>query len=112
MIFIRPKILRDAAQSAFETDLKYNYMIEQERQSNQMGRHDAVPLLPGETHGALPPLPPGGSAPVPHGPGTPPTSQGLPANPAPAPAAPVVAPGTPAPDAPAASPAGQPPPKQ
>ncbi|HVP32048.1 MAG TPA: type II secretion system secretin GspD [Steroidobacteraceae bacterium] len=102
MIFIRPKIMREMAQSAYETDLKYNYMIEQGKESNQMGYHEAVPLLPGVSHGALPPLPPGGSA-----------------NPAPTaaphtapPAGGPVAPGTAAPDTPAASPADQPPPKQ
>ena len=31
MIFIRPKILRDQAQAAFETDSKYNYMRDQQR---------------------------------------------------------------------------------
>jgi len=100
MIFIRPKILRDAAQSAFETDLKYNYMIEQEHESNKMGYREALPLLPGVSHGALPPLPPGGSAPPPQGPGpVPPTGAS-------------VAPGTAAPDTPAASPADQPPPRR
>jgi general secretion pathway protein D len=111
MIFIRPKILRDAAQAAFETDLKYNYMIEQGRQVDKIGQHDLVPMLPGVSRGTLPPLPPGGSAPPISG--APPTSQGLPANPtrtAPPPGAPV-APGMPA-ESPAATPAEPPPPRQ
>ena len=48
MIFIRPKILRDAAQAAIETDPKYNYMREEQRKDRQM-RREAVPLLPGVT---------------------------------------------------------------
>jgi general secretion pathway protein D len=109
MIFIRPKILRDAAQAAFETDLKYNYMLEQEKQIDRMGR-EAVPMLPGVPRGSLPPLPPGGSAPPPR----PPASQASPVSPAPAVAPPgtAAAPGTAAPDNPAANPADQPPPRQ
>ena len=113
MIFIRPKILRDAAQAAYETDLKYNYMLEQEKQIDKISR-EAVPMLPGVTRGALPPLPPGGSVPAPRpGSSVPPTSQGLPVNPPPAapPPGTPVAPGTPAPESPAATPAGQPPAK-
>jgi general secretion pathway protein D len=110
MIFIRPKILRDAAQAAFETDLKYNYMIEQGKQVDKFGQHDLVPMLPGVGRGTLPPLPPGGSAPPISG--APPTSQGLPANPAPTapPTGAPVAPGMPA-ESPAATPA-EPPPRQ
>ena len=115
MIFIRPKILRDAAQAAFETDLKYNYMLDQEKEMNKAG-HEAIPMLPGVSRGALPPLPPGGSAPAPRPQVSPP-----PANQAPAPnnppitmppPGPAVAPGTAAPETPAATPADQPPPKQ
>ncbi len=115
MIFLRPKILRDAAQAAFETDLKYNYMLDQEKEVDKIGR-EAVPMLPGVTRGALPPLPPGGSAPAPRPPASaPPTSQGPPANNPPITMPPPggsVAPGTAAPDNPAASPAEQPPPRQ
>ena len=114
MIFIRPKILRDAAQAAFETDLKYNYMLEQEKQVDRQ-RREALPMLPGVTHGALPPLPPGGSAPAPRAPGgTPPTGQAPPAN-APSPVSSSgtsVAPGAAAPEPPAAAPADQSPPRQ
>jgi general secretion pathway protein D len=115
MIFIRPKILRDAAQAAYETDLKYNYMIEQGKQMDKEGR-DAIPMLPGVGRPTLPPLPPGGSAPPPPPQGSAPsTGQGRPANPGAAPPASEppaspVAPGTPAPDNPAAQP-DQPPPR-
>ncbi|MGB6604466.1 MAG: type II secretion system secretin GspD, partial [Steroidobacteraceae bacterium] len=53
IIFIRPKILTNPNQAAYETDLKYNYMIEQQR---SLKAHDAVPLLPGVTRGTMPPL--------------------------------------------------------
>jgi general secretion pathway protein D len=55
ILFIRPKILRDQSQAAFETDLKYNYMMDQ-----QKGLHEreALPLLPGVQRGKLDPLPP------------------------------------------------------
>jgi general secretion pathway protein D len=56
MIFIRPKILRDAAQAAYETDLKYNYM--QDQQKPILHTREALPLLPGVPPGKLPPLPP------------------------------------------------------
>ena len=118
MIFIRPKILRDAAQAAFETDLKYNYMLEQEKQIDRMGR-EAVPMLPGVPRGSLPPLPPGGTAPAAPPGAAPPTSQTPPPNPRPAappivmpPAGAPAPPGTAAPDNPAATPAGQSPPRQ
>ncbi len=56
MIFIRPKILRDEQQAAFETDSKYNYMIEQQKGYNK-GEFD-IPLLPGQKKPKLDPLPP------------------------------------------------------
>ena len=55
MIFIRPKILRDQAQAAYETDLKYNYMQDQQR---SFEHREIPPLLPGEHQPILPPLPP------------------------------------------------------
>jgi general secretion pathway protein D len=55
MIFLRPKILRDQAQSAYETDLKYNYM--QDEQKN-FERREYPPLILGEKQPRLPPLPP------------------------------------------------------
>jgi general secretion pathway protein D len=55
MIFLRPKIMRDAAQAAYETDLKYNYMQDQQK---SFEHHEIPPLLPGEHQPRLPPLPP------------------------------------------------------
>ena len=64
ILFIRPKILRDPAQAAFETDLKYNYMIDQQKDLN---RREALPLLPGVSRGKLdspPPAPRGNPPPA------------------------------------------------
>jgi general secretion pathway protein D len=55
MIFLRPKIMRDASQAAYETDLKYNYMQDQQR---GFEHREIPPLLPGERQPRLPPLPP------------------------------------------------------
>ena len=54
IMFIRPKILRDQAQAAFETDLKYNYMRDQQRSLDQ---REVLPLLPGVTRGTLNAIP-------------------------------------------------------
>jgi general secretion pathway protein D len=114
MIFIRPKILRDAKQAAFETDLKYNYMLDQQKQMEKMGAHEALPLLPGESRGKLPPLPQGSSAAP--APATPPATAAGPApaaqSPSTAPAGAPAAPGTPAPDSTAAPAPSPPQPKQ
>jgi general secretion pathway protein D len=56
MIFIRPKILRDATQAAYQTDSKYNYMMDQQKKYNQ-GELD-VPILPAHKKPMLPPAPP------------------------------------------------------
>jgi general secretion pathway protein D len=99
MIFLRPKILRDQAQAAYETDLKYNYMQDQQKTSD---RREIPPLLLGEHPSRLPPLPrapaPGSeSAPISNEEKehanelqsrrtlTPQTQPAAPANPAPAP---------------------------
>jgi general secretion pathway protein D len=58
MIFIRPKIMRDASQAAYETDLKYNYMQDQQKPIFHQSPGDVPALLPGTTPGRLPPLPP------------------------------------------------------
>jgi general secretion pathway protein D len=58
MIFIRPKIMRDANQAAYETELKYNYMQEQQHPLFHTSPSDQPPLLPGVPPGKLPPLPP------------------------------------------------------
>ena len=54
MIFIRPKIMRDPSQAAYETDLKYNYMQDQQK---SFEHREIPPLLPGEHQPRLPPLP-------------------------------------------------------
>lgn len=52
MIFIRPTILRDAAQTAFETNQKYNMI-----RRIQEGQQDTgVQLMPGEERPMLPPI--------------------------------------------------------
>jgi general secretion pathway protein D len=88
ILFIRPKILRDPAQAAYETDLKYNYMRDQEQGLNE---REALPLLPGVPRGkleTLPPAPPAAppastpGASVPPGVGAP-QSQAAPASPPP-----------------------------
>jgi general secretion pathway protein D len=89
IMFIRPKILRDQAQAAFETDLKYNYMRDQQRSLDQ---REVLPLLPGVTRGTLNAIPQA----APGAPGQPP-----PAPSAPGPTVP------PAPAAPHAAPPGQ-----
>jgi general secretion pathway protein D len=113
MIFIRPKILRDAAQAAYETDLKYNYM--QDQQKPVLHTREALPLLPGVPPGKLPPLPPppppgkDAATSVPHQPsgnhGSGAAGSGPQAAPAPnAPSGDTVSPGAPAPES-TASPA-------
>jgi len=92
MIFIRPKILRSEADAAFETDLKYNYMRDQQQPVLNPHSHDLVPLLPGVEPGKLPPLPPpAGSAQPANPPGPAATSSPAPESTA-APAAPSPAP--------------------
>ena len=54
MVFIRPKILRTPEQAAYETNAKYNYMMDEEQRSRGKG---AAPLLPNEVPPTLPPLP-------------------------------------------------------
>jgi general secretion pathway protein D len=117
MIFIRPQILRDASQAAYQTDLKYNYM--QDQQKPVLNTHEALPLLPGVPVGKLPPLstvqgkpassstpapatapasgapPAGGAATAPSA--TPPATSTAPSTGA-APAGAVVPPGAPAPN--------------
>jgi general secretion pathway protein D len=55
MIFIRPKILRDPLQAAYETDTKYNYMRDQQGNYNKF---ELLPLVPGVKKPLLPPAPP------------------------------------------------------
>jgi general secretion pathway protein D len=53
MIFIRPKILHTAEQTAIETGAKYNYMLDEQHKAD---KRDSTPLLPGEKQPTLPPL--------------------------------------------------------
>jgi general secretion pathway protein D len=55
MVFIRPKILRDGVQTAFETDAKYNYIRDEQKKQN---RTEILPLLPGTKKPVLDPPPP------------------------------------------------------
>ncbi len=52
MIFIRPTILRDATQTAFETNQKYNMIrdVQQGREGTDMQ------LMPGQVRPMLPPI--------------------------------------------------------
>jgi general secretion pathway protein D len=91
MIFIRPKILRSEAEAAYETDLKYNYMRDQQQPVLNPHSHNLVPLLPGVEPGKLPPL-------APPAPGTPAAGAAPGATSSPAPdstAAPAAAPAPP-----------------
>jgi general secretion pathway protein D len=63
IMFIRPKILRDQAQAAYETDLKYNYMRDQQK---NLDSREVLPLLPNTTRGTLNPLPPPPPQPAEH----------------------------------------------
>ncbi|MFO1467169.1 MAG: type II secretion system secretin GspD [Steroidobacteraceae bacterium] len=53
MVFIRPKILRDGAETAIATGDKYNFMRNQQRDQGK-----GITLLPGERQPVLPVLPP------------------------------------------------------
>ena len=122
MIFIRPKIMRDANQAAYETETKYNYMQDQQHPMFHTSPSDVPPLLPGVPPGKLPPLPPPpppgtDSAQGPAGSG----AQGATPTPAAKPSSsqsgvPTMPPGTVLPGAPApenaASPAGNAPPPE
>ena len=55
MIFIRPKILRDGVQASYETDAKYNYIIEEQKKTDT---RELLPLLPGPKPKLPPPPPP------------------------------------------------------
>ncbi|CAG0943040.1 Secretin GspD 2 [Gammaproteobacteria bacterium] len=54
MVFIKPTILRDASQAAFETNSKYNFVRNQQLALNP----DKVRLMPGESRPMLPPVAP------------------------------------------------------
>ncbi|MFZ2509076.1 MAG: type II secretion system secretin GspD [Steroidobacteraceae bacterium] len=52
MVFIRPRVLRTAAEAAIETNAKYNYLRDQQLERNG----GKVGLMPGERPPTLPPL--------------------------------------------------------
>ncbi len=58
MVFIKPTILRDDAQAAFETNAKYNFVRNQQLAQNP----DKVRLMPAETRPLLPALAPAAPA--------------------------------------------------
>jgi general secretion pathway protein D len=66
LVFIRPKILRDAEVTEELSEGKYNGIRQQEK-----NLHDGhITLLPGERQPSIPPVPPGSGRPVPPPPGT------------------------------------------
>jgi general secretion pathway protein D len=56
MVFIRPKILNDGAQTAIETNAKYNLIRDQQRSQGPNG--ELLPLFPFDKKPVLPPPPP------------------------------------------------------
>jgi hypothetical protein len=54
MVFIKPTILRDDSQAAFETNAKYNYVRNQQLAQDP----DKVKLMPGEKRPLMPPAAP------------------------------------------------------
>jgi hypothetical protein len=65
MIFIRPQIMHNATEMSIETNSKYNFIREEQRQVGA-GDKGSVPLLPGVKSPvlpAIPPPPPPGSTP-------------------------------------------------
>ena len=90
LVFIRPKILRDADATESTSEAKYNDVRQQQKTLN--GGH--ITLLPGQKQPVVPPMPPGSGLPV-----APPSganAQGATPNaPPPATAPPAAPPGTP-----------------
>jgi general secretion pathway protein D len=58
MIFIRPQIIHDATDMSIETNSKYNFIREEQRQVGAGEAALSVPLLPGVKSPVLPPIPP------------------------------------------------------
>jgi hypothetical protein len=57
MVFIRPKILHDGIQTAFETNAKYNFIREQQKKAGA-NPGEILPLIPFNKDPVLPPIPP------------------------------------------------------
>ena len=57
MVFIRPKILHDGVEAAYETDAKYNFMRDLQRKAGA-NPGEVLPLIPFNKDPMLPPLPP------------------------------------------------------
>jgi general secretion pathway protein D len=57
MVFIRPKILHDGVQTAYETNAKYNFIREQQKKAG-MNPGEVLPLIPFNKDPLLPPVPP------------------------------------------------------
>ena len=55
MVFIQPRILRDGTDATFETNQKYNYIRDQQR--NLGSQREVLPMLPGEKRAILPEIP-------------------------------------------------------
>jgi general secretion pathway protein D len=98
MVFIRPKILRDDAQTTAVSETQYQDVRGQQQNLHKGGK---IMLLPGEKQPLIPALPPGTNQPPP----VPPGANPMGANEQPVPAAPPAA--APAPAAPPATPAPQ-----
>ncbi len=62
MVFIRPQIIHDSTQSAIETNSKYNFIREEQRQVGNEESLLSIPLLPGVKSPVLPPMPPPSAA--------------------------------------------------
>jgi general secretion pathway protein D len=58
MIFIRPQIVHDGTEMSIETNSKYNFIREEQRQVGAGESKFDVPLLPGVKSPVLPPIPP------------------------------------------------------
>ena len=66
LVFIRPKILRDADATESTSELQYNDVRQQQRSLNK----GHITLLPGQKQPVVPPMPPGAGLPAPSPAGT------------------------------------------
>jgi general secretion pathway protein D len=66
LVFIRPKILRDADATETTSELQYNDLRQQQRSLNK----GHITLLPGQKQPVVPPMPPGAGLPAPPPAGT------------------------------------------